>query len=146
MSDGLDIRIDLTQTPDPADIDLIEKGLAAYHDSCAGPLPLVPIAILLRDDSGRTLGGLHGYSYADWLFIEQLWIPEALRRKGWGRRLMAMAEEEAVRRGCHSACLDSFSFGAPAFYRRLGYQIALSLADYPIGHQTLVLTKALLRR
>src|SRR5712692_3247481 len=45
-----------------------------------------------------------------WLHIDNLWLDEALRGCGWGRRLLATAERVAVRRGCRGAWLDTRSF------------------------------------
>ncbi len=58
---------------------------------------------------------------------------------------MTMAEHEAARRGCHGACVNTYDFAVPGFYLGLGYRVVLELADYPVGHRTLVLTQSLVR-
>ena len=58
---------------------------------------------------------------------------------------MDAAEREAVARRCHLAVLDTHSFQAPDFYKRLGYE-EIGVADgYPIGHKKYFLKKALAR-
>ena len=42
-------------------------------------------------------------------------------RTGNRRGLVAEAERHGRDLGCHSAWLETFSFQAPDFYRRLGY-------------------------
>jgi hypothetical protein len=54
---------------------------------------------------------------------------------------MARAEEEAIRRGCCHAYLDTFDFQAPGFYRKLGYSEWGVLEDFPPGHQRIFLKK-----
>lgn len=62
-------------------------------------------------------------------------MPETLRGSGLGASLMRRAEEEAVRRGCRGAWLDTFSFQARGFYERLGYTVFGTIQDYPPGHR-----------
>ena len=69
-------------------------------------------------------------------------VADALRGKGIGCELMGAAEARAVERGCHSAWVDTFSFQAPGFYRKLGYQVFGEL-DYPPGHRRIFLQKRL---
>ena len=57
------------------------------------------------------------------MFIRILWVSEALRGQGFGQRLVEMAERRATERGCRHVFLDTFSFQAPGFYEKLGYQI-----------------------
>jgi hypothetical protein len=48
---------------------------------------------------------------------------------------MTLAEEKARERGAKNAYLDTFSFQAPDFYKRLGYDVFGELPDCPHGHQ-----------
>ena len=68
-------------------------------------------------------------------------MSDALRGKGIGRKLMADAEARALERGCHSAWVDTFSFQAPGFYPKLGYEVFGEL-DYP-PHKRIFLQKRL---
>ena len=56
---------------------------------------------------------------------------------------MRRAEDEARRRGCRGIWLDSFTFQAPGFYQRLGYEIFGALDDYPPGDKRCFLRKRL---
>ena len=55
----------------------------------------------------------------------------------------AAAEEIARARGCIGIRLDTMSFQAPAFYRRLGYSEFGRIEDYPPGHTRLWFMKRL---
>ncbi len=76
-----------------------------------------------------------------WLFIEALWVSDALRGQGMGRRLMQRAEAHALAEGCHAAWLDTFQ--ARDFYLALGYAPFGVLDDYPPGQSRHFLRKSL---
>jgi GNAT superfamily N-acetyltransferase len=88
-------------------------------------------------------GGLYGFTDRGWLRIEVLVIQEHLRHQGIGARLLLAAEDEARRRGCHSAWLDTFSFQALPFYERHGYTIFGALDQYPDSHTRYFVRKSL---
>jgi len=139
----MSIDIVVSDSPEPAAREIILKGLMTFNQERAGPGDWRPFAVLLRDERREVIGGLWARTAWAWLFIELLYIPEAQRRSGLGTRLVSHAEEEAVRRGCRAAWLDTFSFQARGFYERLGYQVFGSLDDYPPGHSRYFLKKAL---
>jgi GNAT superfamily N-acetyltransferase len=93
--------------------------------------------------AGNGLGGLEGHTYFGWLFIENLAVDESVRKSGWGTKLLEAAHDEARRRGCHHAWLDTFSFQALPFYEKLGYTIFGTLDDFPSSHQRYFLQRAL---
>ena len=55
---------------------------------------------------------------------------------------MAAAEGRAIERGCHSSWVDTFSFQAPGFYPKLGYEPFGEL-DYPPDFKRVFLQKRL---
>lgn len=102
------------------------------------------IGVYVRGDKGVMLGGLIGVRKGDWLNIEYLWVSDAVRGSGVGSQLIKTAEDEARRKGCTHALVDTVSFQARPFYEKQGYQLQLSLQDYPYpGMQRHYLTKAL---
>ncbi|PLZ04647.1 GNAT family N-acetyltransferase, partial [Fischerella thermalis] len=80
------------------------------------------------------VGGLIGETYWQWLYVDVLWVHELFRGKGYGDILLATAEQEAVKRGCQYAYLDTFSFQAPEFYRKRGYVVFGELPNFPQGY------------
>lgn len=98
----------------------------------------------MRDDNGVMLGGLIGVRKGDWLNIDYLWVSDSVRGTGVGSQLIKTAEEEARRKGCRHALVDTVSFQARPFYEKQGYQVQMSLQDYPYqGMQRHYLTKHL---
>ena len=68
------------------------------------------------------------------MFVELLAVPKSLRGQGLGLTLMQQAEALARERQCLGIWLDSFSFQAPGFYKKLGFTEFGAIADYPPGH------------
>ena len=126
-------RLTVEDEPAEADVEVLPHALEAYNESqWPQHPPWRPLAIFLRKE-GQIAAGLAGETYCGWLFVKYLWVSDELRGRGVGRELMARAEARARELGCHSAWLDTFSFQAPGFYEKLGYE-EFGRLDYPPGH------------
>jgi len=101
------------------------------------------LCFVLRAPDQEIVGGVIGITYWDWLHIELLWVKEELRGRGYGHRLLTLAEDEARQRGAKNVYLDTLSFQAPDFYEQHGYQIFGELEDFPAGHQRYFMKKQL---
>jgi GNAT superfamily N-acetyltransferase len=117
--------------------------LQAYNHAHAGPAAATPLAILLHDRRGKAVGGLHATSAYDWLIVELVFVPKAMRGRGAGSALLARAEEIARARGCTGVWLDTFSFQARGFYERLGYRVFGAVENHPAGAERYFLKKIL---
>jgi len=136
------LRLVIDDAPSREDRDFLDRTLDEMNEQRWPGHVVRNFAVFLRDERGRITAGLDAVCYGGWLFVNNLWIDERLRGQGIGRALMAKAEARAAVLGCHSAWLDTFSFQAPGFYRKLGYQIFGSL-DHPPGEQRHFLQKRL---
>jgi ribosomal protein S18 acetylase RimI-like enzyme len=56
---------------------------------------------------------------------------------------MRTVEAEARARGCGHILLETHSFQAPDFYRKLGFEIIGCVDGYPRGHRSLTMRKRL---
>ncbi|MFT8362143.1 MAG: GNAT family N-acetyltransferase [Sporolactobacillus sp.] len=90
--------------------------------------------LLIHSEQGERIGGLNGEIFWKHLHINYLWIEERLRRHGYGRQLLEMAEKRATEKGCELILLDTFSFQAPEFYRKQGYQEFGRVIGHPEGY------------
>ena len=104
----------------------------------------VPIGVFLEDEGKRKLAGLTGETFGNWLCVRFLFVSEQLRGQGIGSKLLEAAEGEARQRGCKYAFVDTFSFQAPEFYKKHGYQEAFVLEEYPYTGKRHYYTKELL--
>ena len=57
--------------------------------------------------------------------------------------MLEAAEQEARRRGCWHMVLMTFSFQAPGFYARHGFDVIAVVDDHPRGHQNMLMRKIL---
>jgi len=135
-------RVTVEERPSQEDRDVLGLGLAQYNRAFLGETNFARLAIFVRDEATRITAGLDGYAYGGWLFVHYLWVHSDLRRRGIGRGLIAEAERRALVLGCHSAHLDTFSFQAPDFYKKLGYRV-FGAIDYPPDHRRFFLQKRL---
>lgn len=133
----------IEDAPRAADVEGLAAGLTTHalpHTRVPG---FKPLGAWLRDERGALVGGAYGYVNWNWLFINLVWLSESLRGGGHGRRLILALEQAARERGCAYAHLDTFSYQARPFYKKLGYEVFGTLDDYPPGHQRFFMKKAL---
>lgn len=140
-----DIQIQLAENATEKIREHVIGGLVAYNKTHAGAASHTGVTVVARAGD-EIVAGLLGHTNWEWLFVAQLWVSDAVRKQGVGRRLMEAAETEAVRRGCKHAHVDTFSFQALSFYERLGYTVFGQLDDYPQGHTRYFLQKRDLSR
>lgn len=137
------MQIAIEPSPAPEDEQIIGRGLRQYNEEHVSGAGDTTFAVFLRDTEGTVRGGLLAKAGRGWLHITTLWVDPSVRGQGYGTQLMAAAEAEAVRHGCHSAYLDTFSFQARPFYERCGYEVFGTLEDFPAGHQRFFMRKSL---
>ena len=106
---------------EPALTDEIERQLLASIRASQKQALNSSFTLSVRDESGALIAGLAASTAYGWLLIKLIWVAESQRGRGLGTRLMAEAEAEGVRRGCHGAWLDTSIPDAASFYERLGY-------------------------
>jgi GNAT superfamily N-acetyltransferase len=140
MSSG---RVTIDDQPDNQALRFIREQLVAYNLATVGAEDVRQVAFVLRDADGAIVGGLSGWTWGGCLEIGLLWIHKDWRRQGYGARLLQLAEQAAIDQGCRQAVLDTFSFQAPAFYQRHGYDFVGVFDNFPTGHQKFFLRKEL---
>ena|SRR5258706_4765367 len=136
--------ISLESQPAAEDVAAIRLGLIAFDNQHAPVYNDQQLTVFLRDEDNSLVGGLLGETSWGWLYVKTLWLNETARGQGHGSRLLALAEEEAIARGCRHAHLDTLSFQALPFYEGHGYRVFGRLNDFPAGHTLYFLTKELI--
>lgn len=139
----MNFTVRMTDQPDEAIRTAVLELLVAYNRARTGRNDHRPLVLTIKDADQQVIGGLWGRTAYDWLFVELLFVPEALRGRGVGTDLMSRAESEAIARGCHGAWLDTFEFQARGFYERIGYTCFGELDDYPVGSARYFMRKVL---
>ncbi|MEM9354011.1 MAG: GNAT family N-acetyltransferase [Planctomycetota bacterium] len=140
---GDDLVWQTTDTPVKADDGVVDAGLSA-HNRAAGVLEGVrPLRCYARTASGQVVGGALAQTLGECCSLDILWVDEALRGRGIGAELVGRVEAEAAQRGCRLVFLESFSFQAPRFYERLGYERLCAFPGFPDGAVKYVMQKRL---
>ncbi len=119
----------------------ILERLREFNAAAGAPADWEPLCVAILDEDGGVEGGLYGNTVYHWLVIELLFVPERVRGAGVGSQLLVQAEDQARARGCIGAWLDTFSFQARGFYEKLGYSLAGTIPDHPVGGARYFLTK-----
>jgi len=137
------MQLNVTDAVTHQDLDEVRLGLNAFNSRFINIDEIKAIGVFVTDEHGKKRAGLTGSTTGNWLRIDMLWVSDALRGQGGGTQLIGAAEEEARRRGCRYAQVDTASFQARPFYEKLGYSLRFSLDNYPRHHQRHYLSKAL---
>ena len=108
---------------------VIEHNLMRLPDDVKHPVK--NISFILRDEEENILGGITGTTFWYHLHIDFLWVDESLRGKGYGKQLLDNIEAKAKDNNCNLIQLDTFSFQAPNFYQKYGYEVVGVIKDHP---------------
>jgi GNAT superfamily N-acetyltransferase len=119
--------------PGDADRDAIFAGLIEFNRTHVEPGATGPLAVLLKEEDGSTVGGLWGSTLFGWLRIELLFVPERWRGSAVGSAILQEGESLAANRGCIGASLDTYSLQARGFYEKRGYSLVGTIVDCPPG-------------
>lgn len=70
-------------------------------------------------------------------------MDESVRKAGYGSKLLEKMEQAAEKNACAFIYLDTFSFQAPDFYQKHGYEVFGTLDHFPEGVKQYFLQKRL---
>ena len=143
VSDMPTSELVITTEPTPGQVQYLEDRIYEFNSTATGITDGEWLAIFVRDGEDRIAAGICGNTWGGCLEIRQFWVEEARRKQGLGTRLLEAAEQEARRRGCRQILLMTFTFQAPAFYAKHGFEVVAVVDDDPRGHKNLLLRKRL---
>lgn len=137
------VRIKMESNPTLEDMDFLEERLYDYNVEQTELDDGKTYAFFVRDDHEEIRAGVAGWMWGSSCYIRSLWVHKELRGQRVGTQLLQSVEREARARGCQQIVLESFSFQAPDFYQKLGFETFAILDDHPRGHQHHYLCKRL---
>jgi GNAT superfamily N-acetyltransferase len=138
MSGDLAITYEAGNGPDG---EAINAGLIAWNDRMTGPARRVRFAYAVRDAKGKLLGGVTAKIYRDSLYVDDLFLDDAVRSQGIGTRLMDLAEAKAREAGCAFAYLDTMEWQARPFYEKRGYTVIYEFSYEGGKHRSFCMRK-----
>lgn len=127
--------------PTPDEVQYLEDRIYEFNSRATGISGGEWLAIFVRDERDRIVAGICGATWGGTCEVRQFWVEESRRRRGLGTKLLQAAEQEAQRRGCRQIMLMTFSFQAPGFYARNGFEVVASIEEHPRGHTNLLMRK-----
>jgi GNAT superfamily N-acetyltransferase len=93
------------------------------------------INLHIKDENDEIAGGINSVFCWNWIEVDILWVDDRFRGRGYGSRLLQEIERIAREKQCTFIKLNTFSFQAPEFYRKHGFQEITRIDDAPRGHQ-----------
>jgi len=136
----------LSDSPSEEEARLIHARLEAYNrEQTDGEYdePGTEIGLVLKSPEGTVIGGITASTVFRVMHLEALWVAKEHRKQGHGSRLVMQAERIGYESGCVASQTQSFSFQAPEFYQKLGYQVLGIYDGYPDGITEYTLMKRL---
>jgi len=131
----------IKSVPSSDELQFLEDRLYEYNSEQTGREDGQLFAFFIRNDRQEIVAGLSGWTWAQACEIQTLWVDPSLRGQGHGRELLEAAEQEARAHGCKVILIGSYSFQAPGFYQKCGYELVWRLEDFPPGHQHCAMVK-----
>jgi len=135
-------KVIVDHNPSLSDNDVVKEGLIKSYEAQFGERDK-EFSIFLKNDLGKVFGGIQAMFDSEAIYIEALWIEENLRKQGYGKKLLAAAEKEAIKNGCRFSLVDTWDFQAEEFYLKNGYEKIGELKNYWHGHSKLFFRKKL---
>src|SRR5262245_282558 len=128
--------------PTPDEVQYLEDRIYEFNSRATGIVDGEMLAIFVRERDS-IVAGICGNTWGGTCEVRQFWVEESQRHRGLGTKLFEAAEQEARRRGCTQIVLTTFSFQAPAFYERHGFEVIATIDDQPRGHRNVLMRKRL---
>lgn len=128
--------------PTPDDVQYLEDRIYEFNAGATGVANGELLTFVVRDRE-RIVAGICGNTWGGTCELRQFWVEEPRRHQGLGTKLFRAAEQEARRRGCTQIVLMTFSFQAPAFYDRHGFEVVATIDNHPLGYRNLLMRKRL---
>lgn len=87
------------------------------------------------EEDGIVIAGVVAESVSDTIEVSYLFVEESHRKKGLGRRLLSVLEETGRNAGMKRILLNTYSFQAPGFYKKCGFE-QIAEIDPCFGHHS----------
>ena len=132
----------IVNKPDDTILKSISDGLSKFNQSCLGEVG-GHFAVILKSSVNEIIGASSVHTTTESAYVDMLWVSDQHRSCGYGRQILQGSEEEARNRNCQNVILDTYSFQAPEFYIKCGYQQFATVPEYILGHDKIFFRKAL---
>ncbi len=131
----------IIKTPDDTDLKKYNEMLEKENSVLPDKKDIKLCAYIKEGD--EIVGGVITEISDNWLYVDELWIPDTFRGNGLGRKVVEAVERESLKYDVCGYKLETSSFQALDFYKALGYEVYGELENCPKGHIEYYLRKIL---
>ena len=134
-------QIVIDESPASDDVRFVHRGLVQHNVARSAITDGRDLAVFVRNTAGELLGGICAWTWGSCMEVEYAWLDERVRGSGIGREIIQKLEETAAARGCTVSVVDTYSFQAPNFYHKMGYEVIAEIDGYPDDVKKFILRK-----
>lgn len=116
-------KIEFTETLSEEIEEKMRKDLVKYESSHGIDVNYKKFALVLKDESGNTLGVLNAFTAFAEVYVDDMWVDSSCRGKGYGRKLLQELENRFEGKGFNNINLVTSAFNAPEFYKKCGFTV-----------------------
>ncbi len=115
-------------------IEAIRAGLRNWNRSAVPIEGSEQVVLTIKDpDDDALIAGLVAWMWGEAAELEFLWVADHRQREGLGSRLLEELESIARQCGCKVLHTFTFTFQAPGFYEKHGFEQRAELDGFPDG-------------
>ncbi|KTD05163.1 GNAT family N-acetyltransferase [Fluoribacter gormanii] len=108
----------------PDDVEkLMREDLIAYETTHGIDVNYKPFCFVLRDKNQKVCGALSAFTAFAEIYIDDMWVHQHHRGKGYGKKLLQALEAQFQGKGYNNINLVTSAFQAPDFYKKCGFQV-----------------------
>ncbi|HBC57099.1 MAG TPA: hypothetical protein DCZ03_08040 [Gammaproteobacteria bacterium] len=134
--------MDVTRIEDPKtdDSKAIDDGVMEYGLSQVNGVLPKKWAFVAKEE-GEVIGGATGRVHFSQFYLDNLWVKENHRSKGYGTRIHSAVMSCAKEQGCKRIQLNTLNKKAVGLYRRLNYETVAVIEGYVDGFNLYYMAK-----
>ena len=99
----------------------MRAGFVTYETSHGVDVNYKPFSLILWENDSA-IGAICAFTAYSEIYIDDLWVDETHRGKGYGRRLIQELDQHFQDKGFNNINLVTSQFQAPEFYKKCGFQ------------------------
>ena len=128
-------RFTITEDSTQESQTIVRGGLGSNFDEHVSQVqkeyPHEGFNFIIKNNDGKVIGGIKGYTTLGTMFIEGIWVAESYRGHGYGKDLLLHAEKLAREKHCVANQAACFTFQNLEFMKKQGFNFYGHTDAYP---------------
>jgi GNAT superfamily N-acetyltransferase len=116
-------KLTFEDNPNQDDVQVLIRGITDHAKKQKGFNSLDFFAFFIRDEKNSIVGGCSGGTLYGGLHIDNLWVNDSIRNKGWGTKLINAALTYGKEKNCKFSTVNTMDWEALGLYQKLGFKI-----------------------